>query len=384
MSAGLQPDLVAAALWSFLAAFLLMARPFRPGLAFLLVAIKIAVPLAHFSLGLLDTGAWRLIDDAKYVEEAANLRGTLLAGGAATDQLFATAEGHHVGYYVWNIFAQQLFGEHYFSAVFLNVVLTCLAARGLLRLLKLVGVPNGYALAAGVFFLLHWDVIAWSSFFNMKDPFVMTLSVWLFVYAMELVKHVRLRSLLGFLSIAGLLYFFRWYVPVLASAGLGAWGLFHLRGWRRNALLLTGAAMLVVIPLHGEFPRELLQPAGLLDGAFKFAMTPRPWGMSEGYRFLLIPSALHWILTPLALFGAVHLWRTRPLARPMICYVIVLFCFYAMVPRLYGPRHRFQCVFVLSWLQFHGLYTCLRQAFARPAPRAGEAASTMTLSTAGR
>ena len=313
--------------------------------------------------------AWRLLDDAKYVEEAAALSGTLLSGAAgATDQLFATAEGHHVGYYVYNILAQLVFGEHYFSAVFCNVALTALAARGLLRLLRFVGAPRGYSLGVTTFFLVHWDVLAWSSFFNMKDPVVMTLSVWLFVFALELVRELRLRSLLGFAFVCTVLYFFRWYVPVLAGAGLGLWGVAHLSGWRRNLLLGAGALVLVVVPLHGDFPVHLLQPAGLADGAFKFALTPRPWGMSEGYRFLLFPAALHWLLAPVALYGALHLWRRHPLARPLLLYVAVLFCFYAMVPRLHGPRHRFQCVFVLAWLQFHGLYACLRQAFARPAP----------------
>lgn len=373
----LSPDLLAAAGWCLVACWLLLLRPLGPGLALVVATAKIALPLAHFRLGLFDIAAWRLLDDVKYVEEAASLRGALLGGAPdAASQLFDVAEGHHVGYYVWNVLAQTLFGEHYFAAVFLNVVLTCVAARGVLRLLELVGLARGYALAFAVFFLLHWDVLAWSSFFNMKDPVVMTLSVWLFVWGLELVLKARPQALVGFLAIAGILYFFRWYVPVLVTGALGLWGVSHLRGWRRNVLLLLGLAVLVAIPLHGRFPRELLQPTGLFAGFFKFAMTPRPWGMSEGYRFLLLPSALHWFLAPLALLGGLNLWRRYPRARPLLLYVLLVFCFYAMVPRLHGPRHRFQCVFVLAWLQFHGLYGGLRQAFGhaparwRPSARA--------------
>lgn len=363
-----EPELLRTAAWCALAAFLVLVKPWGARVALVLAVLRIAVPFLHFRYELVDVQAWRLLDDVKYVEEAEALGGAVLSGAqGATDQLFATAEGHHVGFYLCNILAQALFGPTYYAAVFANVVLTCVAARGLLRLLALVGVERRTALATGAFFLLHWDVIAWSSFFNMKDPVVLTLTVWLFVHALELAVRPRLRALAGFLLLSGLLYFFRWYVPLLVAGGVGAWGVLALAGWRRNALLALGLVALVLVPLHGDVPTELLRPAGLADGFFKFALTPRPWGMAEGYRFLLFPASLHWLLAPVAIAGALDLWRRYPRARPVLCYLVLLFAFYAVVPRLHGPRHRFQCAFALAWLQFHGFHEGLRRAFARPA-----------------
>src|SRR5581483_1368055 len=87
------------------------------------------------------------------------------------------SEGYHVLYTWWNLLAQHLFGQHYYSSVFLNVLSTFVSGFVFVRILRLLNFPTAYQRGALIFFLLHWDVLVWSSFVNLKDILVMTLTV---------------------------------------------------------------------------------------------------------------------------------------------------------------------------------------------------------------
>jgi hypothetical protein len=115
---------------------------------------------------------------------------------------------------------------------------------------------------------------------------------------------------------------------------------------------------------------DLLQWERLAIGAARFAVTPLPWSIEDSYSFLLLPSILHLVLAVPATLGAWCLWRQCPGARLPLLYAAVVLGFYAVAEDLQGPRHRVQIGFVVTWVQFHGVWTAARLLLARSNPAA--------------
>jgi len=382
MPEGLTSELCFAAGVTFVASFAVLVRALGTGPALALALLKAGLALLYF--GVWDTGEWRLTDDVRYAEESAALlgnRGALgaVTGSGAVDELTRVAESQHYGYYVLNLGAMALFGEHYWAPVFVNVFLTCVAARALWSLMGRVGMGPSYRRWACAFFLVHWDVVAWSTLFNLKDSLVLCATVLLFLAATALVQgrgspegpssgprgSSRFRWVALFVLVSLVLTTVRWYVPYFVLGAFGLWFALHAKGLWRVAALGLGLVLLpaVFLTVGGD---ARVQVGGALGGAVRFFFTPRPWGIEPSYAFLLFPSLLHWLAFPLAVWGAVRLWQGYPLARPVLIYVLLLIGLYAVVPRVQGPRHRFQTTFALAWLQFHGAWALARQLLSRP------------------
>jgi hypothetical protein len=348
--------------------------------ALVVACVRVGISFANFGLvGPVEGG---LLDDVTYAREAGRLiaSGTgpveILTEPSATGALYSAAGSRHVGYYFLNVLSQSLFGAHYWSTVLVNVLLSCVAARAVLWLLRGLGDSEARARAGALFFLLHWDVLVWSSFFNLKDTAVLALSAWSLVWLLRCARRPAWTAIGGAVGTLFVLTFFRWYAPILILGGFGLWGLTHLRGWLRAALMVGTAGALASL-LDVTEDTSLLQPAGLAGGAVRFLLTPRPWGLAEGSGFLLLPSVLHWLTLPLLAYGVLHL-AARSSGRLLLAYLGTVVAFYAQVPEVQGPRHRYQLVFVLAILQFEGLYGLLRQALGRPVRRAVPAAAERT------
>lgn len=365
-------DLLSAAGWTLLAVVLVLARPLGARAAFLLALVKVGLVFVYF--GWLDDGRWRLYDDLAYARDSGELVAEgntpvlLAATGEGQATLFAYAGGSHVVYYVYNVLAVWLFGDHYWSPILLNVFATALAALALARILEQAGWERTKRRVALIFFLLHWDLLAWSSFVNLKDSLVLALTAWLFATGLTLGKRLRILDLSLFGLCLLLLAYLRWYVPALVAVVLVVFGLFDWRGWRRALVVGLAGAAVSYVAWKG-IPSGYLEPAGAIQGAIRFVVTPRPWGIEERYSFLTIPAALHWLFLPVLLLGCWSAWRRSPLLRPLILWLCVLVLFYGLVPELQGPRHRYQAAFATALLQFEGLAFLVREAFGERSRR---------------
>lgn len=392
MSSGLTADLALAGALVFFACWLLLSRAVGWRAALVLAVLRVGLCVTYFAA--FDDGSWRLLDDLHYTEDSLLLDGAL--GGFpglwrdpdAGLLLGAVAGGTHVGYFAHNLLAFELFGEHYWSPVLLNVFLSCVAALGLLAIARqatraradeiggsesertaraerwLLGLR--LPLVAG--FLLHPDVIAWSGFFNLKDTLVLTFSTWLLACTAALLRGLRTGTLTAAVLLALGLSVTRSYAVVLIGLAVLAWVALH--GRARVRVLLAGLAC-AALPFVPRAGLENFQPTQAPAGLVEFLLTPRPWGISRDYEFLTVSAGVHWLLFPVALWGALWLWRRGGrLVRLPLLYGAVLVAFYACVPLLAGPRHRYQMVFVLVGLQGAGLYALAREGLAgRLGPR---------------
>jgi hypothetical protein len=369
MSEGLTPDLLfaAACLWVF--GMVLTWRRLPLPLAAAITTLKVAIPLVYFAYY---AGTWIFLDDIKYQAEGA---GMLAAGftplsavttPAGIIHLGMLAGGEHVLYGWWNLLGLWLFGGHYWSPIFLNVGLTFVAAVYLERTLEELGMEKAYRRWAMAFFLVHWDILAWSSFINLKDTLVMTITSAGILAMVRLAKGASLRKL-GALALVALLFtWIRFYLTALMLVALGIWLFFQWRD-RRKYLLLAVIGVVVAAAMHARAGDLAdVQIAHLPIGLFRTILTPQPWNIDPAYTFLTIPAIANWLTFGLLISGAWAAWRHGGPARLLIIYMLAIVVFYSAVPALEGPRQRFQITPICAWLEFHAFWMLLRARRNRP------------------
>lgn len=376
MGDGLTSPLVLAALFTSVVGLLLTAR-YLPLLAALLVTVvKVTIPVVYFAWYY--DGTWTFLDDVTYWNHGK----LLLAAGYDPISVLLRIDGlallvmlslgPHILYAWWNLLAQYIFGPHYYAAVFLNVALTFLTGVLLYHIARMGGLSRQYAQGFFVFYLLHWEMLAWSSFVNLKDVLVSTLSIAAIFLFLRLANEspgvkAKLVNVAGLVGILLALPWIRFYVPLLLVASFALWVMLTLEGWRRYALL-GGAAilLLVVVPLSIPTQYLVLSPAAMVAGLVKTPLTPRPWAIFPEYGFLTVPATLHWLFFGPALVGAWLLWRRSRAVSLVLIFLAAVTFVSALSPEFQGPRHRVQVLFGWAWIQYHIIYSVVAAVARRP------------------
>ena len=351
----------------------LVAMRDLPAMAAMTIAlVRVGISVIYFAWYY--DGTWNVIDDLVYFSNGASLLSqdfnpiSALLTFEGFEHLQVISGGHHVLYSWWNLLAQYLFGEYYFAPVFLNVLITFLTAALIHRTAALMGFASGYCLGLQCFYLLHWDVIAWSSLMNIKDPLVQFLTVAALYCAVRFLSRRDWTSVLGFVALIQIFYWIRFYLPFLILLTVACWIVWQWNDWRKFIIIaltvIGGYLSLPVLQQHSDS----WNLSRILDGSIRFTLTPLPWSILDGYSFLTIPAILHSLFLIPALTAAYALWRKVPMARLYLIYLGVIVFLYAITQDLQGPRQRFQVAFIFAWIQFHFLWSLNsnRQTFLRP------------------
>lgn len=374
MAAGLTGDLVVAALFAALVGAWI-ARRDLPGLVALEIGIaKAAVPFAYFAWFF--QRRWTFNDDYEYLEIGRSMLNagfdplSALTTERGLTKLFSLAGGRHILYGWWNVLGQWLFGSSYYATVFLNVALTFVCGAFLVRIARRAGFSATYQRWFLAFFLLHWDVIAWSSLTNLKDVLMMTLTAGNLLAVYRLRERFTLARLGVLLAGIVAVSFLRFYAVLFLVAAAGLW--WFMAGRFRGRWLIAAAAAAVAAPAvpwvlgHAGSVSLGALPMGLV----RFPLTPQPWSVAEGKDFLIVPATFHWLLYVPALLGAILLWRRAPASRLVLLYGLVTVVAYAATPLLQGVRQRVQLVPIFAWMQFHFAWEIARDVLSRERVRA--------------
>lgn len=391
MTGGDQLVLVFAAVLLALLSCLVLARVMPPRLLLPVVAIKFTIPVAYFTW--FADGRWVLLDDMSYLRQGLTLLGegytpfSVLLSQKGLQQLVILSEGLHILYGWFNLLALTVIGPWYFAPVLLNVFVSCLSGRVLWGFARDAGFGPRYCTGLAAFFLLHWDVLAWSSFVNLKDTLIVLLTLLLLRAAARFQATLARRDLLVMGGVAFLFLWIRFYVPLVAGVAimlrsLVTGGIVARHRW--VALGVAAVAMTVAawwmgprwLPLVST--RLVWEPWQVALGGVRMLLTPQPWSVSPEHGFLLLPSILHAVMLVPAAVGAVWLWQRSPFLRLPLLYSLLIVCLFAAFPAQQGPRHRLQIVFMMAWSQFTFVWQLLRAAntpLQLPAPPSLRAAS---------
>lgn len=374
MASGLNSELLFAAFCIFVCGTLITSRLMALPAALALSSVKVLLPLFYFAF--FYNEAWALVDGVKYFNSGQEL----LASGhtplsifepEAVVQSMIIANGHHVLYDWYNVLAQWLFGDMYAAAVFLNVGLTFWAAYIVFRIAALIDFPALYCKGLFIFFLLHWELLSWTTVANLKDTLVLFLTVAVSYAVIRFAKFRRMRHLGLIAFLLFVFYWIRFYVPLLMIAAVFLYSISLVKG-RNRAFIVVGVGVMIAAYGSGlgwqgisEGIGKLALGPAIVGGTGKVILMPRPWGLEPDYSFLTVASIMHWIFLVPALFGVAGLWRAAPHLRFLFIYLGIILLFYGAFEELQGARQRIQVLFIYGWAQFHCMWHLLH--LIRPA-----------------
>jgi hypothetical protein len=356
----------------FLATVIVSLRATRsPVVALMLAFVKAGIFFWYFSF--VFDGTFTFLDDWTYVNRGMELyRADVRLSNLAENWqlLLIIGGGDHFLYYLYNAYAMRLFGEYYFAPVALNAVLTVpIAYLGARLAQRELGVGESTATGLYVFLLLHPDILSWSSLINAKDILVLLLHIVLLnAVAHYLHGHLKRALLVGLPAVA-LLFFLRFYVPLLFAVALIASIVIRRRISRRTVgyvslslLLLAGFALWIGTGIFG-YAVDLLRQhfVNPVFGFVRMALTPVPFNTEDAFVFLNFAAAIHWLLFPFVFLGAYRIWLLgTPFTKFFVTYVAVFMGLYAVFGELQGPRHRVQLDFAWAVFQYVGVLRFLR------------------------
>jgi len=358
-------SLIIATLLTFIIIFLITSRYLSLKISFTVSLVKSLIPYTYFSF----VGTkWTPYDGRSFQAGAEEL----LESGYGPVEIILNwgflidfVDSIHVIPYWWNMVAQTLFGYHYFSAVFLNVTLTVVIGVYTMFILSHTGLPETYYKWFFVFFLLHWDVITWSSLINMKGMFV-TLLIVIYIYSL-----IRLNSSdqllwkgihgLSLAIILLIMYYSRFYMIAILAVTSVTWLVIE-EGTDRIRLTVGGIMILIPALLRGiqtaldSRYTDSINIVNTITGFLRILATPRPWGVNENFTFLVPAAILHWLLLPAAILFGLRLAYHHKNIRLISIFLLVFISFYSIFDNLVSARIQFQIVFIFTVFQFHALY----------------------------
>ena len=337
--------------------------------AFTLVVLKYSIPLLYFLFyfdGILAN------DDGKYYLNSLLIKNKFGCGFGLIPSLdlfsYATylSEGIHFGYAYVSSIMLCVFGSDYSSPVLFNVFISTLISINMLKIVRYLDVKVSPFLVLVVF--LHPDIIAWSSYLNLKDTIVAWLisAILLRVCAQVLAKEEPGYGALFIFAI--ILVTFRYYaVPVVLFIIMISFLLSE--GKKNYALLVVFSATFLFVLFEFKVTSivwSLINQSSpsTLFNLIRFLLGPLPFQLTPDYSFLLIGSLFHLISVPAAIIGACYLFKiNRKIFSVLLCFAFILSSFYALFPDLLGPRQRYQMITVYGLFQVLGLSNILACVF---------------------
>ncbi|CAG5006483.1 hypothetical protein DYBT9275_03828 [Dyadobacter sp. CECT 9275] len=319
-----------------------------------------------------------LSDDQNYFFESLDLYAmgkesiNYLFSTSTITKFMITAQGYHFGYYIYNYISFWLWGPYYYSPVLTNILISTLTGTVFYKTLSLSQFNKRTVIFLYILFLLHWDVLTWSSFINLKDTLVLFLSVSsMYIMVRTKTKGLNIKYILLFLLILTCLFTIRFYFCffLIVTSLL----FFTITQLSKSQLpyidFILKFSIFIVLPVGFYFTFIALfstsidnigPRTNILFGFPRYILTPFPLNIEPDYSFIFISSILHWIFLPTLPFGIFIFTKKHFYTlMPYLIMFLLLSTFYGSFAELQGPRHRVPQTAFLCLLQGLVLYEVL-------------------------
>jgi hypothetical protein len=343
-----------------------------PAIALISATVKSIVFLFYF--GVVFDGTFTFSDDLTYLDGGRSL---LTADVGLTnlaqnwEYALEVGRGDHFLYYLFNTYALRLFSDGYFAPVALNIVLTIFVAYiGAVLASREFNLSRSTTKLFYLFLLFHPDIFVWSNIMNGKDILVLLLHI-LMLHSVSLFFRRELWQALAIgVPVVLILFFLRFYVPLLILTALLLSILASPRvTFRvRMRLLFAGSSLMLLVLawLGGDGIGYALSKIGEnfvnpIYGFIRMMLTPIPFRTETAYAFLDLPAIFHWLMMPFVALGILKIYRfLTPFSLFFIGYFLLFVGLYSVFGELQGPRHRVQLDFAFALFQFLGLIMIVR------------------------
>jgi len=354
-------------------------------IALLIATIKTSFFILYFGFffdGTYTTGA----DDEHYLSTGYKLYLFFLDGSSEVtiNNIKNIVVGSLFIYNILNAIAFLLFGVFYFSPVVINIIISAAAAVISVKIIKQQQILHGRHLNYFfLFFVLHPELLSWSTVFNLKDVLVLFMHV-LLLYSVSLfVLQKKMAALFIGFGATVILVALRFYVPFIFGL---SFLMYIITGMKLNfkKVITFGTSislfLLFVVPWDyltyslDAYKNSMINP---LTGVVHFLLAPRPFFTDEIYAVLNFASLIHWLFFPMFLIGIyVGLKPKNKFIYFLVIYLLTFVLFYGSFEFLNGSRHRLQLLFVFSVFQFIGLKWFIRQISPRKVINSPDKAGT--------
>lgn len=321
-------------------------------LSFIISFIKVVIFYIYFYIGELP---YTILDDIEYYEGSLSIYNNFNKDEFIY-QLFNRAQGIHILYYGYNIFSFIFFGEYYYSPVALNIILTFLSALTLYKICINLLISKNNSLLISFFFCLHWDIVSWSSFLNIKDILIVQLLLLTFYVYMKNKDNLK-KMLLKLFPILVIIYFIRFYLVFfillavfLASSRINLSYIFRF-------ILISFIFFFFVLIYDKNILNIFLSQVkfDFVLNIIRFLLSPVPFNYEDGYNFLVFASLLNWLSFPFVVIGFILILKRKDKKYNFILILNVLIViFFAGFDELLGPRQRLVLTPYLTILMFLG------------------------------
>ena len=275
--------------------------------------------------------------------------------------------GHFV-YEFYNLLSILMFGDYYFSPVALNICVSFFTA-ALFAVLLSKHLPQ-VASPSFIYsyYTLHWDVLTWISFLNLKESLVHFLIVCCMLSLSDrLILSFKARALL-FVVTSIILFRLRFYiVPVVVLAVLLCPSFISKSGKKTGSkqyFFVGGLFLITLVLMHALLPAAFPHVISLLVGVgidnlyqcIHFLVSPIPFNTSSTTLFTWFSSWLHWLFLPFTFIGFIICVRSKNsfLRVVTLWFLITTLCF-SLLSVAVGPRQRFQLNLHLQIFQIMGM-----------------------------
>ena len=332
-------------------------------IAWFIATIKTSIFILYF--GYFFDGTYTSVDDEQYLATGKKIYLLFTDGtiDVSIDNIMSIVGGSHILYNVINTISMVFFGNFYFSPVVINIIVSAFAGVICVKIIKQQQMLHGKSLNYFfLFFVLHPELLSWSTVFNGKDTLVLFMHIML-LYAVSLFILQKKISALFFACISIVIFVsLRFYVPFILGGAFLLYMLLTIKLSLKKLIslgLMASLFLLFVVPWGalsyswGLFKFNFINP---LLGALHFLLTPRPFFHDELHGFLNLASIIHWLLFPLFLMGIyIGLKSRHKFILFLFVYFFTFVFLYGSFDFLNGPRHRLQLLLAISIFQFIGL-----------------------------
>ena len=353
-------------------------------IAWFIATIKTSIFILYF--GYFFDGTYTSVDDEHYLSTGKKIY--LLFTDSTIDvsihEIIAIVGGAHIIYNVINTISMVFFGNFYFSPVVINIIVSAFAGVISVKIIKQQQILHGKSLNYFfLFFVLHPELLSWSTVFNGKDTIILFVHIML-LHAVSLFILQKKISALFFACISIVIFVnLRFYVPLIFGAVFLLYMLLTIKFGLKSLFslgLIASLFLLFVVPwgsLSYLFEIFILDFINPLSGTLHFLLTPRPFFHDKIHGFLNMASIIHWLLFPLFLMGLyIGLKSRHKFILFLFLYFFTFVILYGSFDFLNGPRHRFQLLLATSIFQFIGIKWFIRQISPRKVMNSSDKAGT--------
>jgi len=343
-----------------------------PKLAFIVSFVKAFIFFIYF-YSFFD-GTFTFLDDVKYLNDSLKFiydGKTFLELVQNPLELIYTFGHFHFLYYLYNIVTIEIFGEYYFSPIAMNVMLTFLTAVILYKLLFLLNFTKDISKTITIIYLLHWDIVAWSSIVNFKDFLVQFFTIFIIYLLIKNDIKFRLYNILLIIFSILLLTFLRFYIPYFILFSFLLYKFFvKYRNTKKNKFIylnfvfifLTFSLSIIFFQFQDELNLFLNNFTNPFIGLVRYLITPLPFHMEDGYGFLIFSSLIDFLLLPIFIYGIYSFIKIENQYKYfIIIYFMLILLFYGSFIELQGPRHRIQILPYIVIFQSIGILYFLKK-----------------------